>query len=189
VSRHFDTSDSEDSTAPARTSKRRRAIARTLPRRSRPYALFGVKAFHSLAFWVIQTAIFYLLYKGVRRESDRRAAAAFAIATGEVIVYAGNGFRCPLTGLAEELGAERGSVTDIFLPSWLARNVANIYTPLFALAVGLHARNVWASEERPGTRTRSIVRTFVRDDEDATRAPDDFQSRCAAWMQRGTAKR
>ena len=131
-----------------RTSKRGRAIARLLPSWSRPYALFSVKAFHSFAFAVIQTAIFYLLYKGVRGESDRRAATAFAIATGEVIVYAGNGFRCPLTGLAGELGGERGSVTDIFLPSWLASNVANIYTPLFALGVALHARTVLRRRRR-----------------------------------------
>ena len=135
-----------------RTWLRGRAIARSLPPWSRTYALFGVKAFHSLAFFVIQTAIFYLLYKGVRGESARRAAAAFAIATGEVLIYAGNGFRCPLTGLAEELGAERGSVTDIFLPKWLASNVANIYTPLFVLGVGLHARNVWGQRGAPGTR-------------------------------------
>ena len=114
---------------------------------ARAAALFAVKAFHSLAFGVIQTAIVYLIYKGVRRETDRRVAVAVAIATGETLIYAGNGFRCPLTGLAERLGAERGSVTDIFLPNWLASNIANIYTPLLALGLLLHARNLRA--QRP----------------------------------------
>ena len=104
--------------------------------------LFAVKAVHSLAFFVIQTAILFLLYKGLRRQTDRRAAIAAAVALGESAVYAANGFRCPLTGLAEQLGAERGSITDIFLPRWLAANVANIYTPLLVLALGLHAGNV-----------------------------------------------
>src|SRR4051794_16176668 len=96
----------------------------------RPLALVAVKAIHSLAFFAIQSAIFFLLYKGLRHESDKHAAIACAIATGESIIYAANGFRCPLTSLAEDLGADRGSVTDIFLPRWLAANVANIYTPL-----------------------------------------------------------
>jgi hypothetical protein len=104
--------------------------------------LFAVKAFHSLAFFVIQTAILYLLYSGLRGKTGRRAAAAAGIATAESLIYAANGFRCPLTGVAERLGAERGSVTDIFLPGWLARNVANIYTPLFVAGLLLHARNL-----------------------------------------------
>ena len=98
-------------------------------RRSRPVALFAVKAFHSFAFLTIQSAIVYLLYKGIRKETDRRVRIAAAIATAETLIYAGNGFRCPLTTLAEDLGAAKGSVTDIFLPSWLASNVARIYTP------------------------------------------------------------
>jgi hypothetical protein len=35
--------------------------------------------------------------------------------------FAANGFRCPLTDLAESQGAARGSVTDIYLPAWFAR--------------------------------------------------------------------
>ena len=97
-----------------------------------------MKAVHSLAFFVIQSAIVYLVHKGLKKESDRRAA----VATAETLVYVGNGFRCPLTGLAEDLGAEKGSVTDIFLPNWLAANIARIYGPLFFLALFLHVRNL-----------------------------------------------
>ncbi len=111
-------------------------------RRTRAAALFGVKAFHSAAFFLIQSSILLLLVKGVRRETDRTAAVAAGIAAGESLIYAGNGFRCPLTDLAEDLGSEHGAVTDIFLPKWLASNIANIYTPLFALGLYLHARNL-----------------------------------------------
>ena len=38
-------------------------------------------------------------------------------------MYVSNNQVCPLTPLAEELGAERGSVADIFLPGWLARRI------------------------------------------------------------------
>ena len=92
----------------------------------RKSALFLVKAFHSFAFLTIQSAIVYLVFKGQRGQPDRKAALAATIATAETLIYVGNGFRCPLTGLAERLGAEHGAVTDIFLPRWLAANVANI---------------------------------------------------------------
>jgi hypothetical protein len=112
-------------------------------------ALVAVKLFHSCAFLVIQSAILYLLYKGIKRESDARAGIAAGIAAGESVIYAANGFRCPLTGLAERLGAEHGSVTDIFLPTWLASNVARIYVPLLAAGLSLRAWNVW-NPAKPG---------------------------------------
>ncbi len=104
--------------------------------------LVAVKALHSLIFFVLQSAIAYLVYTGLKGQTNRRTAIASAVVGGECLIYAANGFRCPLTGLAENLGAARGSVTDIFLPKWLASNIARIYGPLFALALCLHARNL-----------------------------------------------
>ena len=112
-----------------------------------PFALrrplyLGVKAVHSVAFLILQSAILYLVYKGLRRETDAKAVAAAVLVGAECAVYAGNGFRCPLTGVAEDLGAESGQVTDIFLPDWLARNIANIYAPLYFVALILHGSNL-----------------------------------------------
>ena len=42
---------------------------------------------------------------------------------GETAVFVGNGCTCPLTPIAERLGAERGSVADIYLPGWFARRL------------------------------------------------------------------
>ena len=41
--------------------------------------------------------------------------------------------RCPFTSMAEKQGAKRGSVTDIFLPDWVARNIFRVATPLFII--------------------------------------------------------
>ena len=59
----------------------------------------------------------YLVYAGFAKRSDRRAALAAAVVGGESVLFAANGFRCPLTDVAESLGADDGSVTDIFPPS------------------------------------------------------------------------
>jgi hypothetical protein len=138
-----------------------------------------VKAFHSLAFWVIQLAIVYLLYKGWRRESDGRAAVAFAIAAGESAIYAGNGFRCPLTGLAEELGSEHGRVTDIFLPRWLASNVARIYVA----GMVLHGRNLHRSEGRGVLRQAFFALAPAADWERCAGAARtvQFGAECRLW--------
>ena len=113
-----------------------------LPLAVRRPMYIGVKAVHSVAFFILQSAIIYLVYKGLRGESDRHAAMSAVLVGGECAIYAGNGFRCPLTGLAEDLGAESGQVTDIFLPKWLADNIANIYGPLFAVGLIIHGRNL-----------------------------------------------
>jgi hypothetical protein len=105
-------------------------------------ALVALKVVHTLIWFSVEASMMYVLYKGVRGQSDRRAATAGAIVAGETAVFLANGARCPLTGLAESLGAESGSVTDLYLPKWLAHNLPAIHVPLVAAAVYLHVRNI-----------------------------------------------
>jgi hypothetical protein len=84
----------------------------------------------------------YVLYAGFAGRSDRRAGIAAAVVAAETLIFAGNGSRCPLTQVAGRLGAERGSVTDIYLRRWFARNLPAIHVPLIGLAGFLHARNL-----------------------------------------------
>lgn len=109
------------------------------PRRA---AIAAVKTVHVLAWLSVEACVAYTLYAGFTGRTDKRAAAAAAVVAGEVLLFAGNGFRCPLTELAGRLGAQSGSVTDIFLPKRLARNLPAIHAPLVALTVYLHARNL-----------------------------------------------
>ena len=105
-------------------------------------ALRAVKTIHTLAWFSIEACMAYVLYAGLIRRSDRRAGIAAAVVAAESLIFAGNRFRCPLTQLAERLGAGRGSVTDIYLPRWFARNLPAIHVPLIGLAGFLHARNL-----------------------------------------------
>jgi hypothetical protein len=97
--------------------------------------------------------VLYVLYAGLRGRTGRRVGIAGGIVAGEVLVFAGNGFRCPLTELAERYGAPSGSVTDIYLPKWFAHNMPAIHTPLLALMIYLHARNLRRSRQAPEKRT------------------------------------
>ena len=53
----------------------------------------------------------------------------------ESVVLAACGWTCPLTILTERLGAERGSVSDIFLPQWLADRIFPICGTTYAVAL------------------------------------------------------
>ena len=108
--------------------------------RAREAALVAIKALHLAIFLVLQTEILYLVACGLRGRTGRGPAVAALMTGAETLIYVGNGYRCPLTGVAEDLGSAHGQVTDIFLPKWLADNIDKIYGPLFALGLILQAR-------------------------------------------------
>ena len=108
---------------------------------------------HTLAWFSIESCMVYLLYAGFAKRSDRRAALAAAVVGGESLIFAANGFRCPLTDVAESLGADDGSVTDIFLPRWFARSLPAIHVPLILLVVYLHGRNLRRNRSTDGLPT------------------------------------
>jgi hypothetical protein len=107
----------------------------------RPAAVTAIKVFHTLAWLSIESCVIYVLYAGFAGRTDKRVGMAAAVVAGESLVFAGNGFRCPLTALAKRYGAESGSVTDIYLPAWFAHNIPAIHAPLLALMAYLHQRN------------------------------------------------
>jgi hypothetical protein len=112
-------------------------------------AVVAVKTAHSVIFFTIAGAIGYVVWSGATGRTDRRALTAVGIVAGEVVVFTANGWRCPLTGVAERLGADSGSVSDIYLPRWVADHIPHITTPAFALGLLLHARNLRRGSRGP----------------------------------------
>jgi hypothetical protein len=105
----------------------------------RPFILLLIKTVHTLAFAVIAGSIGVVFLDGARGRPRGRTGVAAAIALGECAVFAANGFVCPLTPLAERYGARRGSVTDLFLPDVIARNLTWIATPILVIGLVLNA--------------------------------------------------
>lgn len=91
-------------------------LARRIPADRRPASLVAIKVAHTAIFFSILALIVLLTWDGLRGRPRRRTAIALGIAVSETAVYATNNQVCPLSPLAESLGAPRGSVTDIFLP-------------------------------------------------------------------------
>ena len=71
-----------------------------------------------------------------------------SLVTVEIGVFFANRGRCPLTGVAEDLGAEDGRVSDIFLPEALARTLPAWSTAILLSGVVGHARSFRARRAR-----------------------------------------
>ncbi len=98
-------------------------------------AIFAVKLVHSLIFLSVSASVLHIFWAGITGHVSRRTTVALSLASAEGLVFAANRFRCPLRTLAEDLGAESGQVTDIFLPRWFADRIPWIFTPLLVIGI------------------------------------------------------
>ena len=104
--------------------------------RQRRIALMAVKGGHTLIFLVLGSGVLEIVRAGVRGRPSRATGPAIVATIGEGVVLLISGNRCPLTGLAEELGAADGRVSDIFLPAWIARRIPSICMALVGFGLG-----------------------------------------------------
>jgi len=104
--------------------------------------LIAIKTVHSAAFLAILSAILWLVATGIVGRRDRSVAVAAVLVAGEAAVFVVNDGVCPLTPLAERHGANRGGVSDIFLPDRLARTIPIWSSALVALGAALHVRQL-----------------------------------------------
>lgn len=110
-------------------------LVELVPAERRTAVVTLIKAVHTAIFVSIAGLILRFTWDGLRGRTGRGSALAAAVALAETAVYLSNNQVCPLTPLAEELGAESGAVTDIFLPDRLSRRIPVIFGGI--LAVGL----------------------------------------------------
>lgn len=96
--------------------------------------ILQIKIVHSLVFWVLSVCVLYALYSGIFNRITALTWVAVAGGLIEGVVLVSSGWKCPLARMAENLGAERGSVTDIFLPRWFAMRIFSICGTTFIVA-------------------------------------------------------
>ena len=117
-----------------------RPMGRWIPGGWRREALTAIKGIHTLIFVSVFAAVVLTLWDGVRGRPKRRTTVAGGVVLAESVLYVSNNQVCPLTPLAEELGAERGSVVDLFLPAAMARRIPLVAGSGAVLALVLNVR-------------------------------------------------
>jgi hypothetical protein len=130
----------DESRRPVWSQPLTRSLGRRIPGHRRPAALAAIRAVHTVIFASVAAAIALFVWDGVRQAPRRRAALALGIAVAETGIYLSNNQVCPLTPLAEDLGAESGAVVDLFLPAWAARNIPLVGSAALLVGLTLHAR-------------------------------------------------
>ena len=126
--------------SPAWSDAITRPLAGLISQRWRPAALTSIKAVHTLIFASIALAIVVFVWDGIRQRPGRRTAFALGVAMTEAAVYVSNNQVCPLTPLAEEMGSQRGSVVDLFMPARAARNIPVVGSAALVVGIFLNAR-------------------------------------------------
>ena len=107
--------------------------------------VFLIKFVHTVIFFALSASNFVILYAAIVNRITGWTKLALVAMFLEGVVLIGNGWQCPLRSWAEALGAERGSVTDIFLPRWLADRIFTLCTPLLVVScVVLAGRQLYA---------------------------------------------
>jgi hypothetical protein len=119
-------------------------LATRIPPDRRGQVLSAIKAVHTAIFFSITGAILLTVWDGLRGRPRRRTAVAGGMVLAESAVFVSNNQVCPLTPLAEQLGAGRGSVVDIFLPDWAARRIPVVAGSAAVLALVLNL-SAWRS--------------------------------------------
>jgi hypothetical protein len=114
-------------------------LASRIPPRRRPAALRAIRIVHTAAFFAIAGCIAVVDWDGIRKRPGRRASLAACIALAETLTYTSNNQVCPLTPLAEELGATSGTVTDLYLPKAVSDRVPLIGGSALIIGAALHA--------------------------------------------------
>jgi len=134
---------------PAWSAHLTRPVARWIPATRRSGALVAIKGIHTAIFFSLFAAVVLTLWDGVRgRPPGRRTAIAGGAVLAESALYASNNQVCPLTPLAEEFGAARGSVVDMFLPAAVAKRIPLVAGSAAVLALVLNLRTLACAGHR-----------------------------------------
>lgn len=95
--------------------------------------VFYIKLIHSLLFFLIGISTIFVFVTAALDQINSLTWWALAVVVIELLALMFNSWRCPLTDLAEQQGAEVGSVADLFLPKWLSDHLFTIFAILFVI--------------------------------------------------------
>lgn len=104
--------------------------------------IFYIKLIHTIIYFVMVWAVFYLLYAAITQSYTTWFYIALLLLVGESLVFAISGMKCPLTFLAKKYGDPKGYVGDLFLPESIAKYTFRVFGTLFFVSLVILLINV-----------------------------------------------
>jgi hypothetical protein len=94
-----------------------------------------IRFVHTAIYLVMAASTLLLVLAGATGATGWWLWWALGLLAVETVVFVGNGFKCPLTGLAVSYGAESGRVFDTFLPERATRYTFRFFGTLMAIGL------------------------------------------------------
>ena len=92
---------------------------------------------HTVIYVVMAAATFAVLYAGLTGARGAWLWWALSLVGVESVVFAGSGFKCPLTAVVARFNAASAPVSDTFFPERLTRYTLAVFGPLLIAGVSL----------------------------------------------------
>ncbi|WP_165185462.1 hypothetical protein [Caulobacter soli] len=102
-----------------------------------------VRAVHTAIYVVMALASLVVLYAGLTGAHGPWLWIASGLVAVESVVFATNGFRCPLTAIAIRYGATKEGAFDTFFPERITRYTFRVFGPIILLGFALLAVRWW----------------------------------------------
>ena len=98
--------------------------------------IYWTKLAHTLIFFIASGCIVFIVYCGVVGKTSRSLWVSIGLVFMIGLIYAVNGFECPMATLVYRLAGRR-DISDIFFPDWFARNIMPVSTVIYVIGVVL----------------------------------------------------
>ncbi len=104
--------------------------------------LIIIKTIHTVIYFVMVWAVFYLLYSALTQTYSGWFYVALSLLIAESLVFALSGMKCPLTSLAKRYGGDKGYVGDLFIPERFSKYTFRVFGTIFLVSIALLLLNV-----------------------------------------------
>lgn len=93
-----------------------------------------VRGLHTVIYVVMAGSVFVLLYAGISGARGPWLWWALGLISVEIVVFVGNGMKCPMTAMVTRLGKAGSGISDTFFPERITRHTLRVFGPLIVLA-------------------------------------------------------
>jgi hypothetical protein len=98
-------------------------------------SLFFIKSIHTAIFIAMNVFLAILILEVITGRISYLSWLSIAALLTESVVLVANGWRCPISIYAQNIGVTNGHESDIFLPLWFTDRIPVVYGSILAVTL------------------------------------------------------